>query len=158
MSQLVRSSNCDSQCVSRDRRTHRYMHVLVSFVTYILLCIIIVALHVTTRPKSELWLSQFGLGSWLKVCEPWQTNTSRHAFRSVPENDKRRKKFYGFSSYVMLFVALAFWALYNLESSPQSYLATMIQRTAWDYCSMLEHTRAKRNCFFYVPCCCGGEI
>ena len=63
------------------------------------------------------------------VCEPWQTNTPQHAYRSVPENMKRRLQNCSFSSYVMLFVAHASWLS---TTSPQSSLANMIQRTAWD--------------------------
>ena len=48
---------------------------------YVRLAIIIIALHVTTRSKFELWLAG---------CETCQTNTPQHAKRSVPENIKLR--------------------------------------------------------------------
>ena len=43
-----------------------YLHVVVSFLFYILFAMIEIALQITTRPIFE---------PWLKVCEPWQRNT-----------------------------------------------------------------------------------
>ena len=102
--------------VSHDRRTHRSMHVIVSVSLLLFLASNIVALHVTTRPKFELWLTG---------CEPWQTNTPQYAWRSVPENVKRSiKLFFGIfhvtcSTWVVALYELCGWydATHRLRNS-----------------------------------------
>ena len=79
MPHLVRSSKCDEQCVSRDKRTHPCIHVLASFVQYTLLANILVVLHVTARPKFETWLASVSRDRRTKP---------QHPYRCVPENVK----------------------------------------------------------------------
>ena len=47
-------------------------------VLYIFLAMMLVSFQITTRPRLELWLT---------VCEPCQTITPQHAYRSVPESE-----------------------------------------------------------------------
>ena len=59
-------------------RLPRGYRTIWAFTLFIFLAMILVALHMTSRPKFKLW----------PTCAPWQTNSAQHACRSVLENAK----------------------------------------------------------------------
>ena len=78
------------------------MHVIVSFSFCIFLAMNLVALQMPSRPQFKLRVT----------CEPWQTNSPQHAYRSVPETVKWKLIYV----YTHICCFKVYVLLYKLES------------------------------------------
>ena len=118
----------------------------------------LISVYKTTRAGCKL--AQKIVSSMRTVCEPWQTYTPQHAYRSVTENIEHR------TIYLLCFVvcnvlcSTCVLALCKFSAELSGYNDSthrlMTQRTAWDDCNVLEHVWAKTIWFYCIPCCCGG--